>query len=86
MACFIGAIHYQLSWPHSAWERSTLSHCYLPIPHGYFCGKHGWLKLFWLMYVLTSIGAVITGPGSIEGFLYMTFSHNPLIGVPEITL
>ena len=44
------------------------------------------MKLFWLLYVLTSIGAVITGPGSIEGFLYTTFSYNPLIGVPEITL
>lgn len=49
-------------------------------------GKYGWLKLFWLMYVLTSIGAVITGPGSIEGFLYTNFKYNPLIGVPEITL
>ncbi len=48
--------------------------------------KYGWLKLFWLMFVLTSIGAVITGPGSIEGFLYTKFSYNPLIGVPEIAL
>lgn len=48
--------------------------------------KYGWLKLFWLMYVLTSIGSVITGPGSMEGFLYTKFSYNPLIGVPEITL
>ena len=48
--------------------------------------KYGWLKLFWLMYILTSIGAVITGPGSIEGFLYTKFDYNPLIGVPEITL
>lgn len=48
--------------------------------------SYGWLKLFWLMYVLTSIGAVITGPGSIEGFLYTNFNYNPLIGVPEITL
>lgn len=47
--------------------------------------KYGWLKLFWLMYVLTSIGAVIIGPGSIEGFLYTNFSCSPLIGVPEIT-
>lgn len=42
-----------------------------------FTSKYGWLKLFWLLYVLTSIGAVIT---------YTTFSYNPLIGVPEITL
>ncbi|MGI6628331.1 MAG: hypothetical protein ACOX4K_08310 [Bacillota bacterium] len=38
------------------------------------------------MYVLTSLGAVITGPGSIEGFWYTNFGYNPLIGVPEITL
>lgn len=36
--------------------------------------------------MLTSLGSVITGPGSIEGFLYTKFDHNPLIGVPEITL
>ena len=41
-------------------------------------GKYGWLKLFWLLYIL--------GPGSIEGFLYTKFSYNPLVGVPEITL
>jgi len=45
----------------------------------------GWLKLFALMYILTSIGAVVTGPGSIEGFLYTNLSFgNPLIGTPEI--
>ena len=48
--------------------------------------KLGWLKLFVLLFVLTSIGAVITGPGSIEGFLYTRFSFNPLIGYPEIGL
>lgn len=46
----------------------------------------GWLKLFVLLFVLTSVGAVITGPGSIEGFLYTRFSFNPLIGYPEIAL
>jgi hypothetical protein len=46
----------------------------------------GWLKLFFLLFVLTSIGAVITGPGSIEGFLYTRFSFNPFIGYPEIAL
>jgi hypothetical protein len=45
----------------------------------------GWLKLFSMMFILTSIGAVITGPGSIEGFLYTNLSFdNPLIGTPEI--
>ncbi len=48
--------------------------------------KLGWLKLFFLLFVLTSIGAVITGPGSIEGFLYTRFSFNPFIGYPEIAL
>jgi hypothetical protein len=48
--------------------------------------KHGWLKLFFLMWVWTGIGAVITGPGSIEGFLYTKVSFgNPLIGLPEVT-
>ncbi len=50
------------------------------------CEKYGWLKLFGLLWVLTGIGAVITGPGSIEGFLYTTLGFgNPLIGLPEIT-
>jgi hypothetical protein len=44
----------------------------------------GWLKLFILLFALTSVGAVITGPGSIEGFLYTRFSFNPFIGYPEI--
>lgn len=48
--------------------------------------RFGWLKLFFLMFVLTSIGAVITGPGSIEGFIYTKFSFNPLIGYPEVSL
>jgi hypothetical protein len=48
--------------------------------------KSGWLKLSALLFVLTGIGAVITGPGSIEGFLYTRFSFNPFIGYPEIGL
>jgi len=48
--------------------------------------KYGWAKLFGVLWVLTYIGAVITGPGSIEGFIYTNFGFdNPLIGVPEIT-
>lgn len=47
----------------------------------------GWAKLFFVMWILTYIGAVITGPGSIEGFIYTKFGFgNPLIGVPEVTL
>ncbi len=48
--------------------------------------KRGFVKLSFLLFILTSIGAVITGPGSIEGFLYTRFSFNPLIGYPEIAL
>lgn len=52
---------------------------------GALCGKRlSWLKLFWLLFVLTGIGAVVTGPGSIEGLLYTKFPFNPLIGLPEI--
>ena len=46
----------------------------------------GWIKLFLLLFILTGIGAVITGPGSIEGFLYTRFSFNLFIGYPEIAL
>lgn len=45
----------------------------------------GWLKLFSLMFILTSWGAVSPGPGTIEGFFYTYFNFNPLIGLPEIT-
>ncbi|NCB09902.1 MAG: hypothetical protein EOM73_17315 [Bacteroidia bacterium] len=46
----------------------------------------GWLKLFWLLFVLTGIGSVITGPGSIEGYIYTNFRFDPRIGLPEIIL
>jgi len=46
----------------------------------------GWIKLFVLLFVFSSIGSVITGPGSIEGFLYTRFTFNPVIGYPEIAL
>jgi len=48
--------------------------------------KAGWVRLFTVLFVLTSIGSVITGPGSIEGFLYTRFPFNPLVGYPEIAL
>lgn len=49
--------------------------------------SYGWLKLFGVLWMLTGIGAVIAGPGSIEGFIYTNLSTgNPLIGLPEITL
>ena len=46
----------------------------------------GWIHLFVLLFVFSSIGSVITGPGSIEGFLYTRFPFNPVIGYPEIAL
>ena len=46
--------------------------------------RFGWINLFILLFILTSVGSVITGPGSIEGFLYTKFTFNPIIGYPEI--
>jgi len=45
----------------------------------------GWLKLFFLMFILTGWGSVSPGPGTIEGFFYTYYDFsNPLIGMPEI--
>lgn len=58
-----------------------------PFREIYISTKNGWLKLFGVLWVLTGVGAVITGPGSIEGFIYTKFGFgNPLISFPEITL
>lgn len=41
-------------------------------------GRYGWLKLFAPLFILTGIGAVNAGPGTIEGWIYTTlpvFSH-----------
>jgi len=47
----------------------------------------GWIKLFSLMFILTSIGSVVPGPGTIEGFFYTYFDFsNPLFGIPEIII
>lgn len=46
----------------------------------------GWLQLFFLLFTLTAVASVITGPGSIEGFLYTKFPFDPLTGYPEIGL
>jgi len=52
-----------------------------------FLGSRGWLRLFFLMWVFTAVGAVITGPGSIEGIVYTKIGlANPLIGYPEVIL
>ncbi|MDD3457526.1 MULTISPECIES: hypothetical protein [Sphaerochaeta] len=57
-----------------------------PSRAGFIGVPSGWIRLFALLFVLTSIGSVITGPGSIEGLLYTYFPFNPLIGYPEIAL
>jgi hypothetical protein len=47
--------------------------------------KNGWLKLFLLMAGLTCIGAVVAGPGSLEGYFYTTLPmelHTD--GLPEV--
>ena len=49
-------------------------------------GYFGWLKLFSILFILTAVCSVITGPGSIEGFIYTNFSIDPLIGLPEIII
>lgn len=49
--------------------------------------RWGWLKLWWVLWALTSIGSVAAGPGSLEGFIYtkLPWQHH-LFGYPEITL
>jgi len=49
-------------------------------------GRHGWLKLFLALWILTGIGAVVTGPGSIEGFIYTKLPFDIKVGMPEITV
>lgn len=68
------------------WRGTLLALAIYPFREVIVERRLGWLKLFVLLFVLTSIGAVITGPGSIEGFLYTRFSFNPFIGYPEIGL
>lgn len=65
---------------------SLLAIAIYPFRDNIIGNKYGWLKLFSLLFILTSVGAVITGPGSIEGLLYTRFTFNPLIGYPEIAL
>ncbi len=49
--------------------------------------KRGWLKLFWLLWGLTLIGAVAATPGSIEGLIYTkTPLIEHLLGLPEVTI
>lgn len=48
-------------------------------------GRWGWFRLFGVMFVLMSVGAVVTAPGTLEGMVYTKLGFgNPLIGFPEI--
>lgn len=50
-------------------------------------GRWGWLKLWGVLWVLTGIGAVTAGVGSIEGIVYTKLPLNyHFIGLPEVTL
>ncbi len=80
------AISVRLAIPVQIFRGALLALAIYPFREIVVGRRLGWLKLFLLMFVLTSIGSVVTGPGSIEGFLYTRFSFNPLIGYPEVGL
>lgn len=79
------ALTVQLAVPAQFIRSFILAFAIFPFRSVILAKPIGWLKLFSLLYILTSIGAVVPGPGSIEGFLYTNLSFgNPLIGTPEI--
>lgn len=80
------SLSVRLAVPVQFLRGSLLALAVLPFKEIIMLKPYGWIKLFWLLFILTSVGAVITGPGSIEGFLYTNFEFNPLIGYPEISL
>lgn len=80
------ALSVRLAVPVQVLRGALLALAIYPFRDAIIGQRHGWLKLFFLLFVLTGVGAVITGPGSIEGFLYTRFPFNPLIGYPEIGL
>jgi hypothetical protein len=56
-----------------------------PFREVFIRGRWGWLKLLGVMFVLMSVGAVVTAPGTLEGMVYTKFGFgNPLVGFPEI--
>lgn len=80
------ALSVRLAVPVQLIRGAILGSAIYPFRNNIIKEDFGWLKLAWLMFALTSIGAVITGPGSIEGLLYTNFSFDPLTGYPEIIL
>ncbi len=80
------ALSVRLAVPVQFFRGSLLALAVFPFREIILQKPYGWIKLFFLLFVMTSVGSVITGPGSIEGFLYTNFVFNPLIGYPEISL
>ncbi len=81
------ALSVRLAVPAQVLRGALLALAIYPFREVIIGPRLGWLKLFFLMFVLSSFGAVITGPGSLEGLLYTRFSFSdPLVGYPEIIL
>ena len=80
------ALTVRLAVPAQLIRGAILGSAIYPFRSNIIKEEFGWLKLAWLMFALTAIGAVITGPGSIEGILYTNFPFDPLTGYPEIIL
>ncbi|HML48191.1 MAG TPA: hypothetical protein PKE04_15725 [Clostridia bacterium] len=77
------ALSVRLSIPIQLFRGALLALALYPFHEVILRRPNGWLKLFLALFVLTGIGAVVTGPGSIEGLIYTNFDFNPLIGLPE---
>lgn len=78
------SLSVRLAIPAQIFRGALLAGAIYPFRDGFIERPFGWLRLFFLLFILTAVGSVITGPGSIEGLLYTRFSFNPLIGYPEI--
>lgn len=82
----VDSLSVRLAIPAQLIRGAILGSAVYPIRESIIRESFGWLKLAWLMFAFTAIGAVITGPGSIEGLLYTNFPFDPLTGYPEIIL
>ena len=80
------ALTVRLAIPVQFLRGAILGSAVYPFRESLFKDGFSWLRLSWLIIALTLIGAVITGPGSIEGFLYTNFKFTPLIGSPEVII
>ncbi|MFW9904041.1 MAG: hypothetical protein ACFFFH_06885 [Candidatus Thorarchaeota archaeon] len=61
---------------------------FVPMKFQLCTAKYGWLTIFGFLFILTGIGSVITGPGSIEGMIYTSLPLTVHIGAGfiEITI